>query len=109
MAGYDFQGLFRTFLNDEVLLTGGEKISVMKHIEDRMETYNFYRHKFSPSQIQNLKREEFHYFLTPSGNKSWSNLQRKCKQATLDMEKLRNGLLHLQKESIPVEVRLNDV
>lgn len=109
MTEYDFQRLFSTFLNDEISLTGGGKTPVRKHIEDRMQTYNFYKHKFSPTQIQNLRREDFHYFLTPSGNQSWTNLQRKCKQAISDMQKLKTALLHLQKENILVEGRLNDV
>lgn len=109
MAEYDFQDLLRTFLNDEVSLTGGEKTSVRQHIEDRIQTYNFYRKKFGPSQVHNLREDEFHHFLTPSGNKSWTNLQRACKGATSEMEKLKRALLHLQKENIPVEERLNDV
>ena len=109
MGEYDFKNLFPTFLDAKVSLTGGGEISVKEHIEERIEAYNSYRHKFSPMQIQNLRREDFHYFLTPSGNKSWTNLQRACKQAASDMQKLRTVLLHLQKENIPVEVRLNDV
>ena len=109
MKEYDLKNLFLTFLDTKVSLTGGEMISVKEHIEERIETYNSYRHKLSPTQIQNLRREDFHYFLTPSGNKSWTNLQRRCKQATSDMQKLKIALLHLQKENIPVEVRLNDV
>ena len=109
MAKYDIQHLFPTFLNDEVSLTGGQKTSVRKHIEDRIQTYNFYRSKFSPIQVHNLKDHEFHHFLTPSGNKSWTNLQRACKEGTSKMEKLKRGLLHLQKEEFPVGVRLNDV
>lgn len=109
MGEYDFKNLFPTFLDAKVSLTGGGEISVKEHIEERIEAYNSYRHKFSPTQIQNLRREDFHYFLTPSGNKSWTNLQRACKQAASDMQKLKTVLLHLQKESIPVEVRLNDV
>jgi hypothetical protein len=108
-AGYDFQGLLRTFLNDEVSLTGGEKTSVVQHIKDRIQTYNFYRQKFGPSQVHNLREHEFHHFLTPSGNKSWTNLQRACKGATSEMEKLKRALLHLQKETIPLEGRLNEV
>jgi len=109
MGEYDFKNLFPTFLDAKVSLTGGGEISVKEHIEERIEAYNSYRHKFSPTQIQNLRREDFHYFLTPSGNKSWTNLQRACKQAASDMQKLKTVLLHLQKENIPVEVRLNDV
>jgi len=109
MGEYDFKNLFPTFLDANVSLTGGGEISVKEHIEERIEAYNSYRHKFSPTQIQNLRREDFHYFLTPSGNKSWTNLQRACKQAASDMQKLKTVLLHLQKENIPVEVRLNDV
>jgi hypothetical protein len=109
MTEYDLKNLFLTFLGAKVSLTGGGEISVKEHIEERIEAYNSYRHKFSPTQIQNLKREDFHYFLTPSGNKSWTNLQRACKQAASDMQKLKTVLLHLQKENIPVEVRLNDV
>ena len=109
MGEYDFKNLFPTFLDAKVSLTGGGKISVKEHIEERIEAYNSYRHKFSPTQIQNLRREDFHYFLTPSGNKSWTNLQRACKQAASDMQKLKTVLVHLQKENIPVEVRLNDV
>lgn len=109
MGEYDFENLFLTFLDAEVSLTGGGEISVKEHIEERIEAYNSYRHKFSPTQIQNLRREDFYYFLTPSGNKSWTNLQRRCKQAASDMQKLKTVLLHLQKENTPVEVRLNDV
>jgi hypothetical protein len=109
MAGYDLKSLFLTFLDAKVSLTGGEEISVKEHIEERIEAYNSYRHRFSPTQIQDLEREGFYYFLTPSGNKSWTNLQRRCKQAASDMQKLNTALLHLQKENIPVEVRLNDV
>jgi hypothetical protein len=109
MPEYDFKSLFSTFLDDEVSLTGGGKTTVRRHIEERIQTYNFYRQKFSPTQIQNLKEDEFHYFLTPSGNKSWTNLQRACKQATSEMEKLKRALLHLQKQSIPLEERLNEV
>jgi len=109
MGEYDFKNLFPTFLDAKVSLTGGGEISVKEHIEERIEAYNSYRHKFSPTQIQNLRREDFHYFLTPSGNKSWTNLQRACKQAASDMQKLKTVLLHLQKENIPIEVRLNDV
>jgi hypothetical protein len=109
MADYDLKTLFLTFLDAKVSLTGGEEILVKEHIEERTEAYNSYRHKFSPTQIQDLKREDYHYFLTPSGNKSWTNLQRRCKKAASDMQKLKTALLHLQKETIPVEVRLNDV
>jgi len=109
VAEYDFQHLLSTFLNNKVSLTGGEKIPVKKHIEQRIQVYDFYRHKFSPTQVHNLREDEFHHFLTPSGNQSWTNLQRACKQATSEMHKLNASLLHLQNESIPVEVRLNDV
>jgi len=109
MADYDLKTLFLTFLDAKVSLTGGEEILAKEHIEERTEAYNSYRHKFSPTQIQDLEREDFHYFLTPSGNKSWTNLQRRCKKASSDMQKLKTALLHLQKETIPVEVRLNDV
>ena len=109
MAEYDFQHLLSTFLNDKVSLTGGEKISVKRHIDLRVQTYNFYRHKFGPTQIQNLREDEFHHFLTPSGNQSWTNLQRACKQATSEMEKLKRALLHLQKEESAVDIRLNNV
>jgi hypothetical protein len=109
MAEYDFKTLFLTFLDGKVSLTGGEEILVKEHIEQRTEAYDSYRHKFSPTQIKNLEREDFYYFLTPSGNKSWTNLQRRCKQAASDIQKLKTVLLHLQKENIPVEVRLNDV
>jgi hypothetical protein len=109
MAEYDFKDLLRTFLNDEVSLTGGLKTSVRQHIEDRIQTYNFYRKKFGPTQVHNLREHEFHHFLTPSGNKSWTNLQRRCKEATSEMEKLKRALLHLQKEEFPVQMRLSDV
>lgn len=109
MAEYDFQHLLSTFLNDKVSLTGGEKIPVKKHIEQRIQVYDFYRHKFSPTQVHNLREDEFHHFLTPSGNQSWTNLQRACKQATSEMEKLKRALLHLQKEESAVEIRLNNV
>jgi hypothetical protein len=36
MAGYNLQNLLRTFLNDEISLTGGKKTSVRKHIEDSL-------------------------------------------------------------------------
>jgi hypothetical protein len=109
MGEYDFSHLFQSFLNEEVSLTGGGKTPVRKHIEDRVQTYNFYQHKFAPTQIQNLREDEFHYFLTPSGNRSWTNLPRACKQATSEMEKLKRALLHLQKEEFPVHIRLNNV
>ena len=109
MAEYDLHHLFSTFLDDRVSLTGGEKIPVKRHIEQRIQVYDFYRHKFSPTQVHNLREDEFHHFLTPSGNQSWTNLQRACKQVTSEMQKLKGALLHLQKENIPIEVRLNDV
>ncbi len=109
VAEYDFQHLLSTFPNDKVSLTGGEKIPVKKHIEQRIQVYDFYRYKFSPTQVRNLRQDEFHHFLTPSGNQSWTNLQRACKEGTSEMEKLKRGLLHLQKEEFPVGVRLNDV
>lgn len=109
MTQYDLKNHFLTFLNAKVSLTGGEEISVKEHIEDRIEAYNFYRHKFSATQIRNLGREDFHYFLTPSENKSWTNLQRRCKQATSNIQRLKTALLHLQKENIPVEERLTKV
>ncbi len=96
-------------MNDKISLTGGEKISVKSHIEQRIQAYDFYRHKFSPTHVHNLREDEFHHFLTPSGNQSWTNLQRACKQVTSEMQKLKEALLHLQKENIPIEVRLNDV
>lgn len=109
MAEYNLQHLLSAFLDDKVSLTGGEKIPVKRHIEQRIRVYDFYRHKFSPTQLHNLREDEFHHFLTPSGNQSWTNLQRVCKQATFEMEKLRRALLHLQKEEFPLERRLNDV
>src|SRR4030042_3318593 len=98
MGECDFKNLFPTFLDAKVALTGGGEISVKEHIEERIEAYNSYRHIFSPTQIQNLRREDFHYFLTPSGNKSWTNLPRACKQAASDMKNFKKVLLHLQKE-----------
>jgi hypothetical protein len=109
MEELELQELFTLFLSDKVSPTGGEKMSVKRHIEERMQVYDFYRNKFSPTQVRNLREDEFHYFLTSSGNKSWTNLQRRCKQATSEMEKLRKALLHLQREEIPIEDRLNDV
>ena len=43
MAKYDFQNLLSTCLNDKVSLTGGEKISVESHIEQRIQAYKFKR------------------------------------------------------------------
>lgn len=109
MEERDLQQIFIIFSNDKVSLTGGEKISVKRHIEERKQVYDLYRQKFSPTQIKNLTKNDFRHFLTPSGNKSWTNLQRACKQGALEMGRLKETLLHLQKEEIPIENRVNAV
>jgi hypothetical protein len=97
------------FLNDKVTIPFGRKILGKDWIEERKETYEIYRRKFSRMQIKYITENEFHYFLTFKGNKSWTNLPRRCKGVTQEMRKLKHVLGYLQDESILVEDRLNTV
>jgi len=87
----------------------GPKATGEEWIRMRKETYDVYRQKFSPSQIGNLLESDFHHFLTSKGNMSWTNLQRGCKKATDQMGKLKDNLIYLQNEVVPIGERLNAV
>lgn len=101
--------LFEDFLADRIVLFSDEKMTGEEWIKERKSVYKFYRDKFSPGRINSLTKDDFSFFLTFRGNKSWTNLQRSCKQLTEDMEKLKKILLYLQVESTPIVDRLNSV
>ncbi len=103
------QNLYRDFLNSNIKIPGKELVGVKDLISRKKEIYRVYKIKFSQPNVQNLSESDFSFFLTLKGNLSWSNLQRGCKKVTKDMEKLRKALVYLQKEEIPIEIRLSGV
>jgi hypothetical protein len=103
------QQSFGTFLRDKIRAPGGERVLGEEWIRRKKSIFEFYKHKFSPAQIENLMESDFHHFLTLKGNMSWSNLQRGCKKTTEKMGRLKDVLLYLQDESITIEDRLNAV
>ena len=100
---------FGMFLRDQITLPMGGRLSGEEWIRVRKETYDIFRIKFCPAQVNNLLESDFHHFLTSKGNMSWTNLPRGCKRVTQEMRRLKNNLVYLQNEEIPVEDRLNAV
>ena len=100
--------LFNEFLKDDITMFTEEKTGD-EWIKERKSIYELYRNKFSPHRVDQLTVVDFETFLTFKGNKSWTNLQRGCKRATQEIEKLKNSLKYLQNESIPIEDRLNTI
>lgn len=108
MSEHELNNLFSEFSSDKVTIPPVTSLTINDWIKERKETYLLYKSIFSPSQISKLSESDFHYFLTSSGNKSWTNLPRGCKRVTTDMDKLKESILHIQDESIAIEKRLND-
>jgi hypothetical protein len=99
---------FASFLNDTISLPGGDEVTGAELIKKRKGIYDVYRHKFASTQVENLSENDFHHFLTPTGNMSWP-LQRGCKRVTNRMERLREVLKYLQNEENEIADRLNAV
>lgn len=65
-----------------------------------------YQQIFSLNSITRLTEEDFHSFLSfKKGNHHWTGLERKGRNATSDMETLRNALKILLDENILIENR----
>ncbi len=65
-----------------------------------------YQPMFSQENIPKLTEEEFHNFLLFKHNKHWTGLHRLGSRICRDMERLRQALLVLLDESVPIERRL---
>jgi hypothetical protein len=76
---------------------------------NREETLEFYASVFSPQHIPDLSEREFTDFLLYKNNHHWTNLHRVGKFMVQDMELLREALLILLDESIPIEDRINQL
>jgi hypothetical protein len=67
-----------------------------------------YQPMFSQEYIPNLTKEEFHSFLLFKNNRHWTGLHRLGSRICENMEKLRQALLLLLDESVPIERRLTE-
>lgn len=68
-----------------------------------------YQMVFSPARIPKLTKDEFLEFLLYRNNHHWDSLHRVGKHIVADMELLREALLLLLDESIPIEERINQL
>lgn len=67
-----------------------------------------YQPMFSQEYIPKLTKEEFHGFLLLKNNKHWSGLHRLGSRICENMERLRQALLLLLDESVPIQRRLTE-
>ncbi|MFC1851835.1 hypothetical protein ACFL27_16715 [candidate division CSSED10-310 bacterium] len=63
---------------------------------------------FSAEHIPSLTEEEFRSFLLPENNHHWSGLHRQGSRMCADMTKLRQALILLVNEDLPVSDRLDE-
>lgn len=73
----------------------------------RDEVIQRYQRVFSLNNLPNLTKEEFLSFLQFENNQHWTHLYRQQRMITADMNALREALVYLVDEGIPIEERLN--
>jgi len=79
-----------------------------KFIDAQDQVLAQYQPMFNQEYIPKLTKEEFHSFLLLKNNKHWSGLHRLGSRICENMEGLRQALLLLLDESVPIERRLEE-
>ena len=94
----------------KTLLTRIESDNEMQSIvEAREEVQAHYQNVFSQQGIENLTSSQFRDFLIFKNNHHWTGLQRLGPQITSDMAALREALLELIDEEVPIAKRMNSL
>ncbi len=78
-------------------------------IAARDEVITKYQLLFTSSNIPNIQADDFREFLIFRNNKHWSGLQRMGPQTTADMPALRDALITLIDNDIPMEQRIDQL
>lgn len=81
--------------------------TLAEFVEARDEVLARYQPIFTPEAIPDLNEETFREFLMYRNNRHWSGLQRLGPRITEDMDGLREALLELIDESVPIAERMN--
>ena len=76
-------------------------------VDAREEVLSRYQPMFTAEGIKNLTEDEFRDFLMPRNNRHWSGLQRMGPRIVSDMNALKEGLLELLDETMPIAARLD--
>lgn len=96
--------------NQEVLKKAIEKAKSDDDIKKRMDrVYGKYKDMFRPANIKNLDIEKFLHFFNYSENEHWTGLTQNIASLAVDPKKLKDALLLLLDESIPLRERINKV
>ena len=73
--------------------------------EAKDEVLERYQRIFNRDHLPNLSEDEFRSFLLLENNKHWSGLHRQGSRMCDDMDNLREALLNLLDEDLPIELR----
>ena len=78
-------------------------------LADKNEVCNKYQTIFAQNNLKDLNKEDFKGFLLFKNNKHWTGLARKGTALLDDMPKLREALLILLNDEVPIDERLDQL
>ncbi len=107
----DVKNAFQRFkqLRGFVAGEGIVEMSVDSWHEERRSAKERYARLFGPGHLRNVTAEEFDSFLYFANNRAWTNLYRRGKAATEDMNALKQAIAYLQDETQDIRTRINSV
>jgi len=104
------RGLFQQYVESKPGYIGGGLYysSIPRWMIEREQAYSIFSQEFEQDNLQNIDTvcNAYGRWLLASNNKSWTNLQRRGKEALEQPVKLCELLSFLQQETVPIEERV---